>query len=798
MSVKLKKLLLFLPVHLASLLCFSQRKVTGVVLDNLQTTVKGASINLYYQEDSSKTFKTISDSVGRFSLVYHDFDSATLILEVSHINYKAYHAPLNKSDSLLIVTLQPQIQNLQEVKVFAQRPTLERTEGKFVFNVANTPITNGNSVGYVLKRTPLLNVDQNGNLSIISGGVKVYINDRPTELQGDQLMEYLNNIPADNIVRIEIYPVTPAKFDGSGGAVNLVLRKLETDGAKGNVTISNEQAFYNSYYGASFLNYHHNRYTQTFTLNGGKTHSRNTSHTINERIGANEMYQNRTFTKNKIGHFNASTNIDYELSQRSNIGGMMQIQWNKNIAYRQNNEDDYVNGAQKSYENIMPFTNSSNLLASNVYYKNRQDYKNQLLHVNMDFLSRNNPVENIFKTLEPITKQPLSGNKILTSESLRNYALRIDFKKQVFKQLNWELGAKFHTSTTQSPYEYFILENNNWLFSKVSSVFFEYKERISSIYSTINQRFGKIDIKLGGRVEQTNARYGQKSKDKRLSTNYTNLIPVLNIGYAIDNNNLLSFDLGNYPSRPSYSNLNPFIYKLGSNFYQKGNPNLITSPALIGSLFYIWKRNYTLGLQYLHLSKSILYTNIYTGDSIISTPFNNVGRDQVFMATSIVNFPSLLKQLLKIRITQKFAYNQSTNLAPQLDIGTKAFSYNIKVDADYNFPKKGLQAFASIQYLPATNFGYLTWKPIFTLYAGIMKTFEKPQLKINMELNNLTRFGLKSTNRNSFIYSTTRSYDGTQGIRLAIIKTFGNQKSKEIDQKSIDDSRLKKESETKR
>ena len=111
----------------------------------------------------------------------------------------------------------------------------------------------GNSVWYVLKRTPLIDIDQRGNIRLISTGVKVYINDRPSELDENQLMEYLNNMPADNVARIEIYPVAPAKYEASGGVINIVLKKLETDGIKGNVTLMDEQHFYNSYFGAFFL-----------------------------------------------------------------------------------------------------------------------------------------------------------------------------------------------------------------------------------------------------------------------------------------------------------------------------------------------------------------------------------------------------------------------------------------------------------------------------------------------------------------------------------------------------------------
>jgi hypothetical protein len=38
-------------------------------------------------------------------------------------------------------------------------------------------------------------------------------------------MKYFNNMPATNIVRLEIYPVAPAKYQSRGSVINIILKK---------------------------------------------------------------------------------------------------------------------------------------------------------------------------------------------------------------------------------------------------------------------------------------------------------------------------------------------------------------------------------------------------------------------------------------------------------------------------------------------------------------------------------------------------------------------------------------------
>jgi len=777
----------------------AQYKIDGIVLDNQQKVVVGATITFSCADDTTVLVRTSSDSIGRFRVRHLNYDSSKrLLLQISHINFYPYKQYLSNRDSVAIINLIPDSVSLEEVTVVAQKPRFMRSGGKFIFNVTNTTLVTGKSIWDVLKNTPLIDISQSNKITLIGSGVSIFINDRPVQLDDLQLMQYLSNMPGDNVVRIEIYPVAPARYQSNGAVINIVLRKSETDGIKGSLTLTDHQSFYNSYSGSFFINFHRNKYTQAVTINGGRNKIRSTDDITNTILNSPQYYRYDIFSVTRKDYWNASTTIDYNLNAKNSVGGMIQFQGSGNRIDKQSVETQYTNNNQtNAYQNFMPTAATLSLFAGNMYYTYQNEKNKELFQISVDLLNSRTPIVNDFLSFNPPANNLVSGIRTRTADDIKKYSLQLDNKKTIFKTLEWELGAKANASKVQSPFDYFNSVNNEWKVNTMLSNFFTYKEKINSLYSTFASRFGKFDAKLGARVEVTSLEFGQKPLSAHLSNSYTNFIPVLNLGYSLNQNNLLSFDLGSYPIRPAYSSLNPFIYNLGNNFYQTGNPYLKASPSLITSLTYVLQQNYIFSLQYLDLSKSIIFTNIYSNDSIISKPFNG-GNDKVLIFNSVVNLPAIIKKSLRFTISQKFVFNNSEDFAPQLHSSVRSFSYNLKINGDFNLPKKGLQGYITAQYLPPTNFGYLRWESIFTVDAGITKIFDKPGIKINLQFNNITRFGLRSSNKNNYIYNFSHNYAGDQGIGISFVKSFGNKKSKDVKQKYIDQSRLGKDSKTKR
>lgn len=98
-------------------------------------------------------------------------------------------------------------------------PFVEKRIDRTVIN-PDALITNaGSSTLEVLEKSPGIQVDINGNISL-SGkqGVMVYIDDKPTYLTSVDLANYLRSLPSSKLATIEIMTNPPAKYDAAGNA----------------------------------------------------------------------------------------------------------------------------------------------------------------------------------------------------------------------------------------------------------------------------------------------------------------------------------------------------------------------------------------------------------------------------------------------------------------------------------------------------------------------------------------------------------------------------------------------------
>ena len=157
------------------------------------------------------------------------------------------------------------VKNIEAVQLIARKPTVENKVDRTIFNVANSSILSGNTTWDVLRMTPLVSIDNDDVVKSEGQSVTVYINDRKTVFTGKDLKEYLNTIPADNLMKIEVITSPSAKYETTGQVINIVLKKLENEGLKGSASFTSSQASRNSQYSNLNINYHKKNFTQNLT-----------------------------------------------------------------------------------------------------------------------------------------------------------------------------------------------------------------------------------------------------------------------------------------------------------------------------------------------------------------------------------------------------------------------------------------------------------------------------------------------------------------------------------------------------
>ncbi len=122
--------------------------------------------------------------------------------------------------------LSPSVKALEEVKITADRPLYTVDGEKNIYNTADDPSVQTGTASDALQNAPGVEVDAEGNITLRgSQSVEVWINDRPSNLSGESLRQYIKTLPANSIARIEVITNPSARYGGSGPVVNIITSK---------------------------------------------------------------------------------------------------------------------------------------------------------------------------------------------------------------------------------------------------------------------------------------------------------------------------------------------------------------------------------------------------------------------------------------------------------------------------------------------------------------------------------------------------------------------------------------------
>src|SRR5215210_1052991 len=213
-----------------------------------QTTVSGrvladgrpleyATIAIYRISDTSKIINaTITDSLGRFS--FSDLAYNSYIVKISLQGYlpqkqllsiDTVHANLLLPDIELLADLK----SLKAVVVISHVNQLKKTPGGFIISAAGNITQATGTATDLLRSTPTVVVDEDGNITIRGKAPLILINGRNSNLSAT------NRIPASSVESIEITNNPSAKYDADaeGGIINIMLKKNVANGTNGSVAL---------------------------------------------------------------------------------------------------------------------------------------------------------------------------------------------------------------------------------------------------------------------------------------------------------------------------------------------------------------------------------------------------------------------------------------------------------------------------------------------------------------------------------------------------------------------------------
>ena len=435
------------------------------------------------------------------------------------------------------------------------------------YGIANDLQSTTGSISDALKNVPSVEVDLQGNVSLRGDpNVTILVDGKPSALfRGQSAAQALQALPAGSVERVEVITNPSAEFspDGSAGIINLVMKKTHQAGESGSVRYNTGSAGRRNGGVSGAYN------SDKLTVSGDAGFRHDPQHSVNtddrtvfDPPGA-PVETNHTVSDNRgpFDQWNVRAGVDYDANKTDRLSAEAHANQTflnffntehlrgfnsegaENEVFDQTGQIKQVRdnrGGQLSWRRSAGLDDEISLSGSHetTYERNENDFTNvtSLPAEPNDFQDIRNHNILALTDLRVDYKHPLAGDAKLKL----GYELRVDddsYDSVAERGLDAAAAGPDPTLTN----------------------LFLYKQTINSAYVTYERPFGDFTVLGGLRIEDVALDLNQVTSAIVHDANTFDVYPTLHLGYRLSDNQQLSLSYSRRVSRPSPTDLNPFV-----------------------------------------------------------------------------------------------------------------------------------------------------------------------------------------------------------------------------------------------
>jgi hypothetical protein len=702
---------------------------------------------------------------------------------------------------------------LDEVTVTGIRKEFIKAEAdKVIFTVKNNDILEGGSLYDAVKKLPGVIANPMGGITINGRNAAIYIDGIPSTLSGQDLLNYLESLPANVVERIEVISTPGASYEANtgGGIINIITKGNALNGVNGTL---------NFHYGFN----RNQKYSPSLLLNG---RLKNMSWQMQTGYNYHEKDKNSgtsvfftSFTPEVLLNSDSKTHefdrnfyfrpsFGLKLSEKSRI----LFNYNMNLAHDNQFSDGEV-GSQ-NYAPEVSLLSSSKLRNKNNNHEFILKSQNQLdtLGRTLDVTAYYN-IYNKSQFVRSIQSQNKDNNYNINNLDLDfsnfflKYDLSIPFKKV---NLTFNTGAKYSYLSSNSLGEYnlnssdaSILENPVY----INDLNFNYEENNLAVYAEVRKKLKKWSLVAGLRWEYLDSKSYVPEYEISTNNNINNLFPTFNVMYELNKMVSLTTSYSRKISMPPYSNLDP-NYNGFFNQYSVNTGNPYLEPNFYDNYdIRLTAFNYLhLGAQYSYSKDINLLAYENSGSSLVTAqtyqtfhgvknltlyaglpiPFGLITKGKEFFKQNLdpdkMSFVYLFGAYAKYKISDYEYFAGNSPIGFFGGMAQIVLPYDMKLSATYFHITKG------------TFQVYQVRKPIQRLDLNLSRNFFNKNLKIMLSVDdifnqNAQKMNIPAPDFHTFLYS--KSDSRTYWIKFTY--NFGKNRNQqkentqiEVDKKEIE------------
>jgi outer membrane receptor protein involved in Fe transport len=550
------------------------------------TAVEYATVTLYTAGDSTMVDGMISDNNGEFEFKKVPEGEYRVIVRFMGFRKIMVEGVSITSDNQMsdlgTLSLRPDVANLEEVEIKAEKALVEYKIDRKVVNVEQQIQAQGGTAVDVLERIPSIKTDLEGNVELRgSSSFMVLIDGKPSILTGS---DALDQIPASTIEQIEIITNPSAKYDpdGTAGIINVITKKNALKGLSGIISLSGSNS--PDYSGNIMLNYRTKKTSISFSadysnrMGPGNRYSLRESYkgdTIDFLQTNSEMEWGREGITLRGGVDHSITSLNtitaeasYRYHKRSRNSYTRNSSWSNYDPIYQNYITDAIDGSthptlQFTLMDVQKFKREGTELSMRLTYNQGDDEGEEST---LQYY-----VDDDWKEMGQVIVDYMN----LTTEMEKEWRGDLDFQHSFNNESKLEAGFQLRMDRNEEVYDYFNRDTlGDWILDTVQSNLYNFNHDIYALYGTYAAEFGKLGLKAGLRAEYTDRNLEQLTGGNDYPYEKFDLYPSAYLTYYLPYNQQMQASYSKRVRRPRGHMLNP--YPLFSDAFTSfsGNPEL--------------------------------------------------------------------------------------------------------------------------------------------------------------------------------------------------------------------------------
>lgn len=570
-------------------------RIAGAVTDSAGQGLATVAITLRTASDSAMVTGVLTDRNGRFRI--ESLPAGRYVLRVSMLGYRPRSSEeieltaASPSVDLGTIALEVVAVELAAIEAAAERAAVVVEADRTVYNTSAMPVASSGTATDVLRAVPELEVDVNNNVKLRGNQtVAVHLNGRPTPMRGEQLANFLQQMPGNRIERVEVMPNPSARHDpeGMGGIVNIVLKENADLGLSGSTSINASTR--NRQFMNGRLNYQRGRVT--LFSGGGLSNYRQWS--TNYDLRRNLVTDPITLVEQSSSGQNRGIGWNVDWTAEVRVGTQATL-WSNAWMFTSDNDGitttqyGILDGARHPTERYDRLDDSDRTWGNYNYgFGFKQVFQPQREELTIDGrltrgVNDNSTVQRrIFHMLagEDVALAPEVTLNDIDSGS-GTVSVQADYNKR-FGQSRIEIGYRASRRDQDNDNRLRVFESEAAIDPRLESRSgYDYEETFHALYGTYGRTIGKFNVQGGLRGERTSTTFASQVADASFDRAYNTFFPSATVSYSPRQGHTARVQFSRRISRPPPMYLDPFVPSTDPLNRNVGNPEL--KPTLTNS-----------------------------------------------------------------------------------------------------------------------------------------------------------------------------------------------------------------------